>query len=142
MGSANVNDRASVEAIYPREAFEADAARNSRSKAAVLHGLLIASEVSESGAFELQPAKRHVGEQDPLGDTLFLAPFPRDAGATMQQTPAYGAAEEKPGGLDQAEQHGHGYDDFIDGVLAAAARAKFKEPIGRQEDRLRGFRGG
>jgi hypothetical protein len=142
MRSANVNDRSTIEAIYPREAFESDAAQNSRDKAAILHGVLIASEVSESGAFALQRSKRQVGEGDPLSDTLFLAPFLRDIDAGMEQAPAYGAAEEKPGGLEEMERQGADYDSFIDRIIAAATRAEFKEPIGRHEERLRGFRGG
>jgi hypothetical protein len=141
MGAANVNDRSTVEAIYPRAAFDADAAQNSRAKITVLRGVMIASEVSESGAFELQRANRHVGEHDPLGDTLFLAPVPGDAHATLRQTPGYGAPEEKPGSL-QRERRGDDYEAFIDRVLAAARRAEFKDPIGRHEPRLRGFRGG
>jgi hypothetical protein len=120
MRSANVNDRSTIEAIYPREAFESDAAQNSRDKAAILHGVLIASEVSESGAFALL----------------------RDIDARMEQAPAYGAAEEKPGGLEEMERQGADYDSFIDRIIAAATRAEFKEPIGRHEERLRGFRGG
>jgi hypothetical protein len=141
MGSANVNERASFESIYPREAFEADAAQNSRGKAAVLHGVLIASEVSESGAFTLQRAKRHIGENDPLGDSRFLAPFPRE-GAALEQTPGYGATREKAGGLENVERRRDDYAAFIDRVIGAATRAEFKEAIGRHEERLRGFHGG
>lgn len=135
MGAANVNDRSTIEAIYPRQAFEADAARNSLANATVLHGLLIVSEVSASGAFDLQRAKRQVGEGDPLGDTLFLAPFPRNAYA--QQNPGYGAPGEQPDRPGQED-----YGAFLERVLAAVAQAAFKEPIGRHEKRLRGFRGG
>jgi hypothetical protein len=142
MSSANVNDRITVETIYPREAFEADTAQNARDKTTVLHGVLIASDVSESGAFTLQRARRHVGEKDPLGDTLFLAPFPRGAYDVMEETPAYGRAEEKPGGLGRVEDRADDYDSFIDRILAAAARAEFKDMIGRHEERLRGFHGG
>jgi hypothetical protein len=142
MATANVNDRSTVEAIYPLEAFEADAAQNSEAKAAVLRGVLIASEVSETGAFALQRASRQVGENDPLGDTRFLAPFPREAGAALEQTPAYSAAREKPGGLAVAEGRGEDYDSFIDRLIALAASAEFKNAIGRHESRLRGFHGG
>jgi hypothetical protein len=142
MGSANANDRATIEAIYPREAFEADAAQNSRPDAAVLHGVLIASKIAESGAFALQRAKRHVGEEDPLGDTLFLAPFPRDGRASLQQTSAYGVSGQKPAGPPAAGRRAGEYADFIDRVLAAAAAAEFKDAIGQHEERLRGFRGG
>jgi hypothetical protein len=142
MSSANVNDRATIEAIYPREAFESDAAQNSRGKAAVVHGLLIASEVAESGVFELKRAKRHAGENHPLGDTRFIAPFLREAYAVLEQTPAYGAPKEKAGGLEKVERRGDDYRTFIDQVIEMAARAQFKDPIGRHEERLRGFHGG
>jgi hypothetical protein len=142
MPEANINDRASIEAIYPREVFRSDAARNSDAKAAVLHGVSIASEVSEGGAFALQRASRHVGEGDPLGDTLFLAPFLGDAYAAMEQTPAYGATKEKARGLEKVDRQDADYDAFIERVIAAASQARFKEAIGRHEERLRGFRGG
>ena len=132
MTSANVNDRAGIERLYPREAFRADAARNARGKAAVLHGVLIASEVSESGDFTLQRIRRQTGESDPLGDTLFLAPFAHPpSGQTANPT---APATAKGGEPD--------YDGFIDRIIETASRAAFKEPIGRHEPRLRGFHGG
>lgn len=139
MASANVNDRASIEAIYPRAAFEADAAQNARDKAAVLHGVAIASEVAESGAFALQRARRHVGENDPLGDTLFLAPFLPDEGPRAPRP--YRSAGEEPDAASEAAR-GDAYAHFIDGIVETARRAAFKEPIGRGEERLRGFHGG
>lgn len=142
MSFANVNDRSTIEAIYPRDAFEADAAQNARDKAAVLHGVAILSEVSESGAFALQRSRRHVGENDPLGDTLFLAPFVPQADAGAEQTSAYGAAPEKAGAAAAGSDRGDAYASFIGRIVDAAARASFKEPIGRHEERLRGFHGG
>jgi hypothetical protein len=141
MTTANVNDRSTVEAVYPREAFAADAAENARGKTTILRGVLITSEVSESGGFAMQRASRHVSERDPLGDTRFLAPFLRDTGATLDETAAYGAAREKPERFEQAER-GDEYAAFIDWVIAAATGAEFKTPIGRHEGRLRGFHGG
>lgn len=140
MGRANVNDRASIEAVYPREAFEADAAQNARDKAAVLHGVAIASEVSESGAFALQRTRRHVGENDPLGDTLFLAPFLAEGGAA-EPGPYSGGAPGEPSTAEPTRRV-EAYARFIDSVVEAARRAAFKEPIGRHEERLRGFHGG
>ena len=96
MTAANVNDRSTVEAIYPREAFQSDAAENSRAKTAVLRGVLIASAASESGAFAFHRASRHVGEKDPLGDTRFLAPFLSEAGAALRQSPADSVASDSP----------------------------------------------
>lgn len=142
MSSANVNDRSTIAAVYPREAFEADAAQNARDKAAVLHGVAIASAVSESGAFALQRARRHVGENDPLSDTLFLAPFLPPDDAETAQTSAYGAAPEKPDAAEAGSPRGDAYESFIARIVDAATRAAFKDPIGRHEKRLRGFRGG
>ena len=122
MSSANTHDRASVERVYPRELFEADLAQNAREKATVMHGVIITSQPSEAGDFTLKPAQRHVGENDPLGDTLFLAPFPEESGARPGKRLAYRT--------------------FIERIVAAATRAAFKQPIGRREPRLRGFHGG
>ena len=142
MSSANVNDRASIERLYPREAFEADAAKNALSKADVLYGVRIASAVSGDGAFELQRTAQQVGESDPLGDTLFLAPFPTEAEGALRQTPAYGAAEENPDGLSKTADKLPDYDAFVDRIVEAARRGAFKDPIGRHEPRLKGFHGG
>src|SRR3712207_4919120 len=128
MNSANVNDRASIERLYPREAFEADAARNALPKADVLHGVRIASEAAEDGAFDLKRASQQVGENDPLGDTLFLAPFPAEAQGALRQTPAYGAAEETPGALAKAGAKRPDYDAFVDRIAETARRAAFKDP--------------
>jgi hypothetical protein len=137
MTAANVNDRASIERLYPRDAFAADAAHNADGKAAVLHGVLIASEVSESGAFTLQRIRRQAGENDPLGDTLFLAPF---APPALRQMTSYGGPAEDHG--DPAARLAPNYEGFIDRIIETARRAAFKTPIGRDEPRLRGFRGG
>ncbi|HEX8166072.1 MAG TPA: hypothetical protein VF601_09825 [Beijerinckiaceae bacterium] len=142
MSSANVNDRASIERLYPRDAFEADAARNALPKADVLHGVRIASGVSESGEFALQRTSQQAGENDPLGDTLFLAPFPTEAGGALRQTPAYGGAEENPDALAKAADKRPDYDAFVDRIVETARRATFKGPIGRHEPRLKGFHGG
>ena len=142
MSSANVNDRASIERLYPREAFEADAARNALPKADVLHGVRIASEIAADGAFALQRTSQQVGENDPLGDTLFLAPFLGGAEGTLRQKPDYGGAEESPGALAKTADKGPDYDAFVDRIVETARRAAFKDPIGRHEPRLRGFHGG
>jgi hypothetical protein len=142
MSSANVNDRATIERLYPRKAFAEDGAKNARPKADVLHGVLIASEVSQSGEFTLQRTSRQVGENDPLGDTLFLAPFPIEGQGALRQTPAYGGAEETPDALAKAQDKRPDYEAFIDRIAETARRAAFKGPIGRHEPRLRGFHGG
>lgn len=142
MSTANVNDRASIERIYPREAFEQDAAKNSRGKALVLEGVLIASQPGENGEFELVRKRRQVGENDPEGDTLFVAPYLGQDYGALAQTAAYGAAEEKGDAVAKVEQSSREYAAFIDRIVATAKAAHFKEPIGRHEERLKGFHGG
>jgi hypothetical protein len=142
MSSANLNDRSSLERIYPRDAFEQDAGENSRAKASILKGIRILSPPDDSGAFELARASQHVGEGDPEGDTLFLAPYLGDEYAALQRMDtAYGGPEEKGDALAKVEPRGD-YEAFIGKVLQAARSAEFKKPIGKGEERLRGFHGG
>ena len=142
MSTANVNDRASIERIYPRDAFDTDAAKNSRGKALVLEGVLIASQPAENGEFELVRKRRHMGENDPEGDTLFVAPYRGEEDGALQQTPGYGALEGTGDAVAKVEQGGREYEAFIDRIIATAKAAHFKEPIGRHEERLKGFHGG
>ena len=57
MHKANVNDRASVEAIYPQVAFDEDAGRNALADAPVVHGLRIDSAPDPQGWFALAHAR-------------------------------------------------------------------------------------
>ena len=91
MATVNINDRASVEAIYTVNTFEHDAARNARGEAAVLHGLKILSEADADGNMDLLPAAQHVAERDPEGDSIFLVPQLSTAGATYLDG-AYGGS--------------------------------------------------
>ena len=138
MAEANVNDRASVERLYPRADFERDAGENSDAKASVHGGLRIVSGVDASGTFRAERGLRHVGENDPEGDARFLAPFLREAHAPVPQTPLYGGAAAPPDAPDK----GSDYRSFIDRIIATARSAEFKDPIGRGEERLHGFHGG
>jgi hypothetical protein len=142
MAQANVNDRASVERLYPRAEFERDAAANSDAKATVLRGLRIVTRPDGNGNFTAERTSRHVGERDPEGDTVFLAPYFGRAYAPLQQSEAYGGAEESADAAATAANKADDYDAFIDRMIAAARSADFKPPIGRAEERLRGFRGG
>src|SRR5687767_9412041 len=80
---ANIHDRRSIERLYPSADFEREAAGNADAKATVHRGVRILSPVDAQGMFEAERASRHVGEADPLGDTVFLAPFLQDAGAAL-----------------------------------------------------------
>jgi hypothetical protein len=141
MSSANINDRSSVERLYPRDAFERDAGENARGKAPVLKGVRILSAPDAAGSFELTPATQHTGEMDAEGDSVFLVAYVGDESAALHQTTDYGGAEEKGDALKKVQSHG-GYESFIDRVLATAEAATFKPPIGRGDERLKGFRGG
>ena len=116
MATADINDRSSLEQIYPREAFAADAAGNEKVPQEVLRGVRIRSAPDETGRFEIEPAAQHVGEASQVGQqtgSLFLAPFHQtdelvDRGrySTPQQNSAAAPAA--------------GYESFLDDIVTAA----------------------
>ena len=143
MPQASIHDRSSIERLYPREDFEREAGENADAKATVHRGIRILSSVDAQGLFEAERASRHVGEADPLGDTVFLAPFLQGASAAL--TPgdnAYGGPDETGDAVAAASRKGDDYEAFVTRVVDAARSARFKPPIGKDEDRLRGFHGG
>ena len=143
MSRANINDRSSLERLYPRNVWAQDAGRNADAKAEVLHGVRIASPVDENGDFDLVRASHHVAEINSEGDVVFLFPqMGDDYAALMQKETDYGGAEEKGDALGKVEDKDQEYSAFIDRVIEAARSAKFKPAIGRGEERLRGFHGG
>jgi hypothetical protein len=148
MTSASIHDRASVERLYPRDAFEADAGMNAGAKASVLHGVRILSGPDAGGAFHLARGSQHVGEvhvgkAQGRGNGLFLAPdLAANFAALAQDDTGYGGAEEQSDALRSVADRAGDYDAFIDRVIAAAGAADFEEPIGRGEERLKGFHGG
>jgi len=108
MATANINDRSSIERIYPPDAFTVDAAENDRQPGnQVLHGIRIVSAPDAQGRFEIERGGRQIGE---VGSALFLAPFRRSIG---QAGRASDAASE--------------YDAFIDEIIAAAPHFGFRE---------------
>lgn len=141
MTSANVNDRASLERIYPRDAFEQDCRENARADNSVVNGVRILSALDASGGFEVARARQHVGEGDPEGDTVFLAPSLAEAQAGLKVGAGYGGAEET-GAAPATGGDRSRYDRFLDALADAARSADFKPAIGKGEDRLRGFHGG
>jgi hypothetical protein len=124
MQRANINDRGSIERIYPRAVFLREANANMRAKASVLTGVQIASSPDAKGDFELTRASRHAGEQASPGGAIFLCPFGQ---SVTVEAPSSAVA-------------GDPYDAFIDQVIATAREAKFPEPTGRDDVRLRGLR--
>jgi hypothetical protein len=142
MPDANINDRGSVERLYPRDDFERDAGENSDAKATAHRGLRILSAVDPNGRFSAERGSRHVGERDPESDTVFVAPFPAQSQAPLQQTNTYGGPVETSDPTQGGQEKGDEYQAFIDRIIAAAKAAEFKPAIGRHEARLRGFHGG
>jgi hypothetical protein len=148
MTSASIHDRASIERLYPRDAFEADAGSNARGKTTVLHGVRILSAPDASGEFRIargsqHVAEVHVGEAQGRGNGLFLAPDLAANFATLAQNNTdYGGAQEKGDAMRSVDARAAEYEAFIDSVIAAAQVANFEEPIGRGEERLKGFHGG
>jgi hypothetical protein len=143
MATANINDRASVEALYPRAVFEADAAHNAVGNTQVLQGIHIESPPDENGAFALSRARRHVGEVGRNGGAVFLAPDSQHRYAALMKSDAeYGGPVEKGDALAEARDADDGYAAFIEDILETARSAEFQPPIGRGEERLRGFHGG
>jgi hypothetical protein len=137
MAKANLNDRASIEAIYPETRWEQDAARNTQGNAAVIHGVKILSEPDADGSFELKPMAQHVGEGDRESDVIFLPAFEADAGGS-QPGSTYGSSAAPTADHDTASE----YARFIDSVIEAARTADFKPAIGKGDERIKGFRGG
>jgi len=140
MFKVNINERASIEEVYPYERFEQDAGRNSIGNASVLHGLKIMSQPDADGTFELTTAKHQVGERNPEGDTVFLPPYlMRDSAPDGGN--AYAGQQESGDVLAEAARNRADYASYIDRVLAQARVAHFKAPIGN-DPRLAGFHGG
>jgi hypothetical protein len=123
MQRPNVNDRGTVERIYPRAVFQQEANANMRGNASVLSGVRIVSAADESGAFDLVRASRHAGESDSSDGAIFLPPA------------APGAAPGSP-----APAWDDAYARFIDKIIATAARAEFAPSPGPGDARLRGLR--
>jgi len=141
MSSANVNDRESIERLYPRQAFDEDAARNALPDAAVHSGVTIASAPDASGAFTLMRAQQHVGERDPEGDTIFLLAMSARSEQALAPSSGYGGTVETGNAPAEGRDEPDDYAAFIARIIEAARSATFKEPIGKDE-RLKGFHGG
>ena len=124
MPQANINDRGSIERVYPPDAFARDAAENDRQRVELLKGVRIVSAPDEAGNFALEPATQYTGEAP---GAVFLAPFHR---RTAEE---YAAADPDPR---------HGYDAFLDEIVEAARRHGYRpeDSPGPGDRRLRGAR--
>jgi len=121
---ANINDRRSIELLYPPDAFARDAAENDRHRIEILKGVRIASAPDAAGNFVLEPAAQYAGE---VPGALFLAPFHR------RTADEFASDDPDPR---------HGYDAFIDEIIDAARRHGYRaeESPGPDDQRLRGPR--
>jgi hypothetical protein len=136
MPVARLDDRGSLASIYSREQFERDAARNAEVKAETLSGVVLLSAPDPAGRFQIDRARRHVGEVAPSGDSVFLYPTLNDAeGGLAGVGTGYGADETGLGAIRSAD-----YDAFLDRVVAAARGLKPRESPGRDDPRLKGLR--
>lgn len=117
MQRANINDRDSIERVYPRAIFDNEVNANMRAQASVLSGVSILSQPDAAGAFDLARTSRHVGEQaDAGGGTVFLCPF-----------------ASAPGDRDA-------YEVFVDRIIATARATHIDPTPGPGDARLRGLR--
>lgn len=142
MTQANINDRTTVERVYPRDAFEVDIRANARAKDPVQRGVRIASAPDQDGNFDLAQASRHTGELAGGGDTVFVAPFETFDAALTRQATDYGAPLEVGDELGAIQRSADAYNAFIDRVVETAKTAEFEPPIGRNAEVLQGFHGG
>jgi hypothetical protein len=136
MQRANINDRGSIERIYPRAVFEREAQANTRAKASVLYGVRIHSTPDESGAFQLIRASHHVGEDERQAASLFICPFAQEP-PFAERGNDYGAVEPRP--ATGVGVHGD-YDAFIDKIIETARTARLDAAPGRDDARLQGLR--
>jgi hypothetical protein len=135
MKAANINDRASIEQIYPRAVFEREAQANTRAKASVIYGVRIHSMPDESGAFQLIRASHHVGEDERQSGSVFLCPFAQEV-AYVEQGNDDGAVEpRRDAGIVRGD-----YDAFVDKIIDTARTARLDEAPGRGDMRLQGLR--
>jgi hypothetical protein len=133
MPRANINDRATLESVYSESAFARDATWNERPDA-VRRGVRLGSAPDTEGWFELERAKRHTGEPE---TPHFLTPVRR--AEELIERGHHDAARQV-----STPQPANGYAEFLDDIVAAAERFGFRaeDSPGRDEPRLKGFRGG
>jgi hypothetical protein len=132
MPIANIQDRKSIEEVYPPAAFASDAAYNGQVTHEVILGVRILSAPDAKGDFDLERSRQHIGE---AATPTFLAPHRREKMLTNKEEDTPAAGVELP-------HLPAGYMEFVDDVAAAARQFGFepeKSP-GRNEPRLQGLR--
>lgn len=120
MSNANINDRGTIERIYPRAVFLRECNANARAKASVLHGLRILAGADAAGRVELVRAARRAGEPETASRGVFLCPL--------------SAASAEAGGTTDP------YDAFLDRVIATARAAQHPDAAAHDDPRREGSR--
>src|SRR5215207_6469891 len=140
MAKANIDDRASIEQAYSRQAFEQDVGANSDAKATVQKGVRIPGPPDAQGVFEIVRASRHVGELGAAGEALFLAPVRSFDGALKPNSTGYGQEQAAADGPEGEPGRGaDAYAGFIDSIVNAFRGARFEKPLAADDERLKGF---
>jgi hypothetical protein len=118
MSIGDLIDRQSIERIYPREVWEADAGLNSQGRDASQRGVLIALSSGKDGLVHIRRAVRYVGEGMMEANGVFLCPYlGRAYDIFVAAAGIHGAVVEKHDALEDVSSE---YTGFIDGVLATA----------------------
>jgi hypothetical protein len=107
MATVNVNDRSSLERVYPEDAFANDGAQNERMPNELWRGGLIASAPDNSGCFEFDRATRH--------SPHFLAPT-RRAEEVIKEGDHHSPRQVAP------PRPPAGYSQFLDDIVETARR--------------------
>jgi len=146
---ANINNRPSIERIYPICALAVDAAQNAKQPAnEFVWGVRVLSAPDDGGEFEIAPGSRHAGEVH--GETFFaayrtlcglhtLATLYRGKGSDSKTLPTSRIGQ--PYALVNPDPKDE-YETFIRTIIAAAPRVGFRrnESPGPGDARLRGLR--
>lgn len=146
---ANINNRPSIEQIYPISAFAVDAAQNAKQPAnELVRGIRILSVPDKDGVFEMARGTKHVGE---VHADAFLAAYRTLCGLHMFAA-SHQSLGSNPGAFPTSRigqpyalmnpDPRHEYESFIDVIIVAASKVGFRrsDSPGRDDVRLQGPR--
>jgi hypothetical protein len=132
--NANINDRGSVELVYPLSACESDAGANSAADATMRRGVRIESVPDPLGAFRVVRATASLQEL-PRGTHTFLCPYMgKRYGEFVLVGGSRGSVEER---RDIFESDADEYHAFIERVIEAARNNQAERHL--DPHRLAGF---
>ncbi|MYZ47515.1 hypothetical protein [Propylenella binzhouense] len=122
--NADVNDRGSIERLYPYAAFEADAGANSMAKAETRHGIRIETVPDASGAFRIARASHAPADFEEMKAHGFVCPYMgRAYGFFRLSGGMRGAVTEERDIFDPLRDEYEGFIDTIIGTARELARA-------------------